>query len=143
MEDLIKMIITVVSGVLVFVLSQLFIEYFFKPIQEYKKLKSHVAYVLTYYACYYSNPVNIDNDKNGLWKNASIELRKVAAEVDAFSQIKPAFMLPCLIPIKNNLIDVSKSLIGLSNNCITNSICLKDHYFIEEKQNIERLLRLK
>lgn len=37
---------TVLSGVFVFILGQLFIEYVLHPIQKYKALKSKIAYLL-------------------------------------------------------------------------------------------------
>lgn len=42
-ESTLNLIITVVSGVLVYVFSQLFTEFVLRPIQDYKRLKAKVA----------------------------------------------------------------------------------------------------
>lgn len=103
---------TVISGVLVFIASQLFIEYFLKPIQEYKKLRSKIAYELTLYANLYMNPSSDPKLIDSEYK-ASIELRKLAAEVDAEIELRPRFNF--LIAKRKTLAEVSQNLIGLSN----------------------------
>lgn len=54
-----KILPTVVSGVLVFVLGQIILELLIKPYKKYKELKSEIAYSLVYYAYIYSNPVPV------------------------------------------------------------------------------------
>ncbi len=98
---------TVITGVVVFVLSQLFIEFFLRPIQEYKKLKSDISWALTYYANIYSNPTGV---KQELYNEASTALRKLAAELRAFNIRKPKILYK-----KETLEAASKHLIGLSN----------------------------
>ena len=104
--------LTVVGGSLVFVIGQLFNEYWLKPIQKYKKLRAKISYKLTLYAYLYMNPTVFDkpNKKNN---KASYELRKLAAEVDAMIELKPLGNF--LIARKKILAEVSKNLIGLSN----------------------------
>lgn len=107
---------TVFTGVIVFVLSQLFVEFFLRPIQEYKKLKAKIAHVVTSEACYYSNPSskkNHDNEED--WYKAFKSLRSTAAEVKAFVYIKPRFNH--FIPEKEALNEIAGCLIGLSNSC--------------------------
>ena len=103
---------TVISGVIVFAASQLFIEYFLKPIQEYKKLRSKIAYELTLYANLYMNPSSEPKLTDSEY-NASKEVRKLAAEVDAEIELRPKFNF--LIANRKTLAKVSKNLIGLSN----------------------------
>lgn len=113
--------LTVISGVIVFVISQLFIEYFLNPIKEYKKLKADIAYTLTYYACYYMNPITLDNNNKmdkSKWDEAMEELRKRASECVSFSQRRPLFN-PFVLG-KEKLHIVEKELIGLSNGCVYN-----------------------
>ncbi len=105
--------LTVISGVFVFALSQLFNEYWIKPIQKYKKLRAKISYYLTLYANMYMNPVKIENINDDI-KSASYEFRKLAAEVDAMIELKPWFFP--LIKGNDILREVSKNLIGLSNN---------------------------
>ena len=107
-----EIFITVIGGVLVFILGQLFNEYFLKPIQEYKKIRAKVAYSLTLYANLYMNPVHPDH-RNPEYDNAILETRKLAAEIDAFIELRPSGNL--FIPKKSNLKSASRSLIGISN----------------------------
>lgn len=109
---------TVLGGVLVFVLGQLFNEYFLKPIQDYKSLKAKTAYSLTLYANLYMNPITI-SELNQEYSYASLEIRKLAAEVDATIELRPFGNI--FIPRAKVLKEVSKSLIGISNGFYTNS----------------------
>ncbi len=136
-----EMTATIVSGVLVFALSQLFIEYYLNPIKEYKKLKAKIAYTLTYYACYYSNPIKLEQDEKGLWQNGSNELRKVASEVDAFAQVRPKSNHA--IPKKEDLLKVKSSIIGLSNSFFQTGATDRIDFNLERISEIETLLELK
>ena len=116
-ENLVNLIVTVVSGVLVFTLGQLFVEYILRPVQEYKKLKARVAKELVRQAMYYENPKNIAICAEfPEWQKGSLIIRELAAEVLAFAEIKPPqWMAVGLIPTKKALTEVSQNLIGLSN----------------------------
>lgn len=107
--------LTVISGVLVFVLCQLFDEYWLKPIQQYKELRAKISYSLTLYANLYMNPVEykLVNVREEI-DNASLELRKLAAEVDSVAELKPFGNF--FIANKRTLRKVSENLIGLSNS---------------------------
>lgn len=111
--------LTVISGVLVFIAGQLFNEYFLKPIQDYKKLRAKIAYALTLYAYLYMNPIKF-REKIDEIEEASYELRKLAAEVDATIELKPFANI--FIPKIKILTKVSKNLIGLSNGFYTTNI---------------------
>ena len=130
--------LTVVSGTLVFVLSQLFITYFLNPIKEFKELKAKISYTLIFYACYYSNPCGNNEDKNGMWRETSDSLRKTAAEVGSFIQRKPKYN--AFIVSNKNLLEVQKSLIGLSNGCFKQN-CVDGN--LRNVEKIEKLLHLK
>ena len=110
--------LTIISGVFVFVLSQLFNEYYLKPIHEYKKLRAKISYSLILYANLYINPVETKNITEDV-KVASYEMRKLAAEVNSMIEIRPSICPN--IPKKSVLYDVSKNLIGISNG-----FCFKD-----------------
>lgn len=117
-QELINLIITVCSGVIVYVLCQLYTEFILRPIQEYKKLKAKVAKYLVLYACFFKNPQDAAKPHEfQTWKDASDNMREVAAEVRAFSEIKPIWLLTGnTIPTKKSLIEASKYLIGISNS---------------------------
>ena len=117
-EQFLGLTITVLSGVLVYILSQWYTEFILRPIQEYKKLKSKVGKYLVLYACYYCNPRIKESGKNyPAWEDAGNTTRELAAEVAAFAEIKPLKVFtPFSIPSKKNLLEASTQLIGLSNS---------------------------
>ena len=134
--------ITVISGVLVYILGQLFDEYYLKPIREYKQLKGKVAYVLTYYAQYYSNPFRLSADNAERWENASEELRKVASEVIAFAQTKP--IINFFIPRKKVLIKVEHDLMYISNSCFEHGNAQQTAFSnIDCRKEIYKLMKIK
>nr|DAY65468.1 MAG TPA: hypothetical protein [Caudoviricetes sp.] len=86
--------ITVICGVLVFVLGQLFMELFLKPLQRYKQLKSKLSYLLVKY---YIQIINVrgamntvilkdlDNESlNQLAFEGREQLKEIAAELEGF-----------------------------------------------------------
>ena len=113
-----EMLYTIISGVVVYVICELFVEFILRPIQEYKRLRGKVAYFLVQYACYYLNPQSIVELRNSPgWKDAGDETRKLSSEVAACAEIKPhAIFVWYSIPRKKSLQVVSKSLMGLSNS---------------------------
>lgn len=110
---LITVLSTVLSGVFVFILGQLFIEYVLHPIQKYKALKSKIAYLLVYYGNLYTNPAG-RGTRDEKYDEASLELRKAAAECGAFGEEKPK--LTFFVPKKKDFAEVMGCLIFLSNN---------------------------
>lgn len=49
---------TVITGMIVYILSQYYMEFFANPRKEYKKLRQRIIYTITMYCCYYTNPYN-------------------------------------------------------------------------------------
>ena len=134
-----EIFLTVISGVLVFVLGQLFNEYFLKPIQAYKQLRAKIAYNLTLYAHFYMNPIKI-TQKNEDYSNASYDLRKLAAEADSMIELKPLgnfFIAP-----KKTLCEVSKNLIGISNGFYSDNCATTIENNGTYRNNIYTLLRI-
>ena len=108
--------VTVLSGVLVFALSEWLKEIWLTPLQNYKKLRAKVSMALTMYACYYHNPVDIAEHNDTLpegYKDASEKLRALASELRAF--IETLSWCKLGIPLKSALYDASAYLMGLSN----------------------------
>lgn len=117
-EELLNLLITIISGVVVYILSQWYTEFILRPIQEYKQLKAKVAKFLVLHAQYYSNPRFYDeSEKCPAWSAASDDIRELAAEVAAFAEIKPPQIFVFLaIPRKKDLLEAQVYLIGLSNS---------------------------
>ena len=116
-----NMLLTIISGVGVYILCELYAEFALRPIQEYKRLKAKVAKLLVLHAQYYSNPQLYDkSEKCPAWLAASNEIRELAAEVAAFAEIKPLHVFVFLaIPRKKNLLEAQSYLVGLSNSFFT------------------------
>ena len=129
--------LTIISGVIVFILSQYFLEFVLKPLQEYKELKSKIAYNLVYYANIFHNPADL---KKELCDEASRELRKNAAELKAFSIKKPWYIGP-----KSKSMQLTASyLIGLSNSVNLTELATEDlKDIIENEKNIKIGIGLK
>lgn len=120
MENIVGAFITVISGVLVYVFSELFSEFILKPIRSYKELRGRIAKHLVLYANLFSNPLKIKQDSPDFadYISASNSTRELAAEVAAFAEMRPVSF--GLIPSKIVLKEVSKDLIGISNGYISN-----------------------
>lgn len=110
-NEFVTVFTTVVSGVLVYVIGLLFNEYFLKPIQNYKNLRAKISYALTFYANLYMNPISKSSEE---YSKASLEIRKLASEVDSLIELRPWGNI--FIPNEKRLSSASKNLIGLSNN---------------------------
>lgn len=120
-EQLSNLLITVISGVSVYVLSQWYTEFILRPIQDYKSLKAKTAKLLVLHAQYYSNPqIYDDGGDYSAWSAASADIRELAAEVAAFVEVKPfQLFVFYAIPSKKNLLEAYHYLIGLSNSFFT------------------------
>lgn len=107
---------TILSGVLVFILSQLFIEYCLKPIQDFKKLKAKVQYELNFYANVYSNVIKEQICRLECLEEAKLHLSIIACEMESFSEIRPKFSL--FIPRAKDLRRSGELIRGISNRCV-------------------------
>ncbi len=134
--------LTVISGVLVFVISQMFNEYWLRPIQNYKELRAKISYGLTLYANLYMNPVKYELLYETKERDsASNELRMLAAEVDSFIELRPWGNV--FIARKKVLAAVSKKLIGLSNNFYSPHPDIATDHNEKRCKEIYKLLRIK
>lgn len=134
--------LTVISGVLVFVISQLFNEYWLRPIQKHKELRAKISYSLTLYANLYMNPVTYEilNERKEIGV-ASNELRMLAAEVDSAVELRPCGNI--FISRKKVLTEVSKNLMGLSNNLYSPHPDIAAKHNEKRCKEIYRLLKIK
>ena len=116
--ELINLLVTVISGVAVYVFSELFTEFVLRPIQEYKQLKGKVSKLLVLYAQYYCNPQpHGSEDRSPDWLAASDALRDLASDVAAYAETKPLSLFTFfIIPTKKKLSKASSLLIGISNS---------------------------
>ena len=140
-------LLTTLSGVLVFVIGQIILECYIKPLQEYHKIKSEISFLLVLYANVYMNPEIYGENKGALYTTkekerriiAEKELREAAAKLIGIKQQKP------LVVKKDDITEASANLIGLSNglySSVTNQeIQMKENALCREK--IKKSLHLK
>lgn len=118
LSSLTTCLITIISGVVVFIIGQYLFSMWIQPLQKYKELRQKISYCLTYYAQYYSNVKNKTTDISlpnvQPYLTGADEIRKLASELRGFSETIPWFHLG--IPKKEVLFEVSSELIGLSNS---------------------------
>lgn len=81
--------LTIVSGVLVYVFCQIFMDYIVEPKREYKKLKQKILYSVDMYRCYYISPYNVFDEKRNArskeeYDKASKEMRKIGSELSSY-----------------------------------------------------------
>lgn len=126
---LLQMLITVVSGVIVFVICQYLVIVLLQPIQRYKELKEKVSFYLVKYANMYSNPINRDDRYEVVleseYKEAKNKMRELASEIRGYIEIMPTLRLG--IPPKKNLQEASSKLIFISNNMIYTTEMINDN----------------
>nr|DAV58427.1 MAG TPA: hypothetical protein [Caudoviricetes sp.] len=140
-------LLTTLSGVLVFVIGQIILECYIKPLQEYHKIKSEISFLLVLYANVYMNPEIYGENKGALYTTkekerriiAEKELREAAAKLIGIKQQKP------LLVKKDDITEASANLIGLSNglySSVTNQeIQMKENELCRKK--IKKSLHLK
>jgi len=76
--------LTVITGTLVFVLGQFFLEFVLRPIRKYKELKAETAFCLRFYRAKFSN-CTVD-------EAAQEAAKELAAKFIAYSQEKPFWL---------------------------------------------------
>lgn len=133
-----EMIVTIVAGVVVFVVCEWLKETWLSPLQEYKKLKLKVSRLLIVHAQYYANPITIDHQMNQEYSQASSEIRELASEVSSFAEIIPRYRLG--IPSPKIIVEAGKKLIGLSNGFFVST---EDTALVHSKLNVETRERIK
>mgnify|MGYP003292083708 CR=1 FL=1 len=131
--------LTVISGVLVYIFSQLFYEIIITPYKKYNEIKGKIAYILALYKRYYGNPYNLFGEESNMrdkdkYEEASIEVRKVAAELSGFIN---EFNLKIIIPNKKKLSEVVSNLVGISNGFF---IVSKDFDTIKANRENEEII---
>lgn len=119
MEEVIGCIITVISGTMVYIISQWYDEYVRKPVRDYYEIRSKIKYYLLLHASLYSNPLQLSEENSEAilkrYSEASDDIRKIGAELAGIISSLPV-TIGNKIPKKQELKDVVKYLIGISNS---------------------------
>ncbi len=118
-------------------------EVYFEPRREFRKIRRRVDSTLVMYACYYANPIDLNNLSPKVeerYKCASNALREMASELRAFADEVVENRTFCNVT-RNDIMKASSEMIGLSNSLFYNSNnFLKDND--EKASKIRRLLRI-
>lgn len=121
-DGIVSIIVTVISGVLVFIIGQILTSIWLTPLRQYKELKKEVVYKLSYYANLYSNVIDLadysDSDKFvEEFKLASDELRKLSCSLKGFAETISWFRIG--IPNQKTINDAADLIMLLSNSFFT------------------------
>lgn len=118
LESSLTVIVTVISGVIVYVLTELLKEIWLEPLRKYRLIKSEIAENLIYYANMYSNPIRQEEAKNEVRRaeyiKASEQIRVSASKLGGYMETISWFHPG--VPGKKKLREAYSELIGLSNS---------------------------
>ena len=108
--------LTVISGVLTYVLGQLILKLVLDPVQETKRLIGKIAHSLIEHANVIQNPGVPTEEK---MKETSEHLRKLSALLEAQLYLVPLYSATAFVfrlPSREHLLSAARSLMGLSNS---------------------------
>lgn len=146
-EASLTILLTVISGVLVYILSEIMKEIWLSPLQKYKALKHDISYKLAYYARYYSNVIDMAHGDDALvekYRAAGDDLRCLACELRGF--IETLSWFKPMIPSRVDLYDAARELMGLSNGLFcgyeTNTVVQHSEHNFNRTTKIKVKLKL-
>ena len=108
--------ITVLSGVITFVIGQLIVKLLLDPVQDMKKTIGQVSHTLVERANVIANP---GVPTKVVMDNTSDSLRKLSSQLHAYLYLVPCYDKTSKVfhlPSKEKLLAASTALIGLSNS---------------------------
>ncbi len=108
---------TVISGVLVFVLGQIFVKFVIEPIKDLKEVLGEIHFSLVFHAQAIYTPAGDRAGEDAAQK----VIRDLASKLRAKTEVIPWYSLCSRIsrgflPPRKNIMDASSQLIGLSNS---------------------------
>lgn len=121
-DGIVSIIVTVISGVLVFIIGQILTNIWLTPLRQYKELKKNIVFKLTYYANQYSNTMDLAkcskiDERVEKYKDGSDELRMLSCSLKGFAETLYWFRIG--IPSPKVLNEVADLIMGLSNSFFT------------------------
>lgn len=106
---------TVTSGVITFVVGQIFVKLILDPVHEAKKTIGQVSYALIEYANVIANPGVL---KEEVIQDASHQLSRLSSQLQSHLYLVPVYDTTAVVfclPSRSKILDAVKSLRGLSN----------------------------
>ena len=127
---------TVISGTIVFILGQLFVEFYIRPLRSYKELKQKIFYTLSLYKSYYYKPYNYINEKSNIrdkseYMDARKEIRKIGSELSSYLASIPKYKIKY-----KKMNKIVESLIGISNGLFI----FNDYNPINDNKRYEKII---
>jgi hypothetical protein len=121
-EVILTTVLTVMSGVSIFVIGQVIVKIFVEPIHKLRGLKGDIVGFLTYYSDVYLSLPDLNKDEDVM--KVSTVARKLGSDI-----IAKALTIPCYrffsrlgaVPKFSDISIVSRELIGLSNTVLAKS----------------------
>ncbi len=117
MENLITILITVLSGVLVYIIGEILQTVWLTPLQKFKAIKNDVAVTLTFYSRIYTNiidPAQATISDREEYSVVSDKIRNLSCELKGY--IETLSWIKIGIPSKKKLYEASDLLMQLSNS---------------------------
>jgi len=113
-----ELLITIISGVLVFAFSQIVKDFFLTPIIKQRALIGQISNALDFYANLYTNFPQDSEQESTDRQTMHVELRNLGVELTSNSNLLPFYDLFVnikLITQKKKIFETKRELIGLSN----------------------------
>ena len=113
--------LTVLSGVITYVIGQFIVKLIIEPVQEMRKTIGQISHSLIEYANVIGNP-GVPSEE--VMRDSSRHLRQLSSQLQSHLYLVPAYNLTAKIfrlPAKEKLLVASGSLIGLSNSLFRKS----------------------
>jgi len=128
--------LTVLSGVLTYVLGQLVLKLVIEPVQDMKKTIGDISHSLIEHANVISNP---GLPKKEVIAETSSHLRKLSSKIQSHLYLVPLYPITARIfrlPQKEKILEASKYLIGLSNSVFSET---NDKVYESNAKRVERI----
>lgn len=133
--------IAIITGVIVFALSQIVKDFFLAPIIKQRALIEQISSSLSFFANLYTNfPQNSEQETTDR-QNMYLEFRNLAVQLVSNANLLPFYNIfsDCkLIPKKENIFKAKQELIGLSNGSWPQN---HDHIKINDSR-VQKLTKL-
>lgn len=120
------MILTIITGVAIFVFGQILIKVWIEPLQEFRKIITDVFEELTKYEGVMLSPQSYDDEqRQDAKKNLSLIAIKLDGKVDLipfYDVVRRVYRLPSLSHVKDSFGKINVSANNLTNNSQNDSV---------------------
>lgn len=105
--------LTVLTGVVTFVIGQLVVKLLIEPVQEMRRTIAQISHTMIERANVYQNP-GIPTQE--IMMETSQQTRRLSSQLHAHLYLVPAYSVSARIPPREKVLAASSALIGLSNS---------------------------